>query len=47
MLLDCGRQIVAEDTRFLPVFFYDDAAAKIRAADNHFFDPSVGTYRGG
>ena len=31
---------------FLP-FLYDDAAAKIRAANNQFLDPSVGAYRGG
>jgi peroxiredoxin/predicted 2-oxoglutarate/Fe(II)-dependent dioxygenase YbiX len=31
---------------FLP-FLYDDAAARIRAANNRFLDPSVGTYKGG
>ena len=31
---------------FLP-FLYDDAAAKIRAANNQFLDPSVGAYKGG
>ena len=31
---------------FLP-FLYDDAAARVRAANNQFLDPSVGTYKGG
>lgn len=31
---------------FLP-FLYDDAAARIRAANNQFLDPSVGAYKGG
>lgn len=31
---------------FLP-FLYDDAAAKIRMANNQFLDPSIGTYKGG
>ncbi len=30
---------------FLP-FLYDEAAAKIRAANNRFLDPSVGAYKG-
>ena len=30
---------------FLP-FLYDDAAARIRAANNRFLDPSIGTYKG-
>ena len=29
---------------FLP-FLYDEAAARIREANNQFLDPSVGTYR--
>ena len=31
---------------FLP-FLYDEAAAKIRVANNQFLDPSVGAYEGG
>jgi len=31
---------------FLP-FLYDDAAAKIRAANNRFLDPSIGQYKSG
>ena len=31
---------------FLP-FLYDEAAAKIRAANNQFLDPSIGAYTGG
>ena len=31
---------------FLP-FLYDEAAARIRAANNRFLDPSVGAYKGG
>lgn len=31
---------------FLP-FLYDEAAARIRAANNQFLDPSVGAYKGG
>ena len=31
---------------FLP-FLYDEAAAKVRAANNQFLDPSVGAYKGG
>lgn len=31
---------------FLP-FLYDDAAAKVRMANNQYLDPSVGTYKGG
>ena len=30
---------------FLP-FLYDEAAARIRAANNQFLDPSIGTYKG-
>ncbi len=31
---------------FLP-FLYDEAAARVRAANNQFLDPSIGTYKGG
>jgi peroxiredoxin len=31
---------------FLP-FLYDEAAARIRAANNQFLDPSIGAYKGG
>ena len=31
---------------FLP-FVYDEAAARIRAANNQFLDPSIGAYKGG
>lgn len=37
---------VAGRYAFLP-FLYDEAAARIRAANTQFLDPSVGTYKGG